>query len=355
MNKDYIKNLRSEYSQITDELSKTTQPGKLKKLTRRHIELGRILEKYDELSKIKKELKDNKKILEESQDQEFKKLAEEEVEKLEKRLPKTELELKRLLVPKDPTDSNDAIVEIRPGAGGDEAGLFAAELLRMYTRYAERKGWKVDINSISKSELGGIKEAIIEIKGDGAYGQLKYEGGVHRVQRVPETEKSGRVHTSTASVAVLPSVEEGEFELDPNDVNIETSTSQGPGGQSVNTTYSAIKATHIPTGIAAKSQDQKSQHQNKEKAMKVLRARVAAHFAEQRDKELRDERRSQIKGAQRSDKVRTYNFPQDRITDHRINENFHKIETRLDGEIDPIIKELKELDEQEKLEKLEKQ
>ncbi|OGE86004.1 MAG: peptide chain release factor 1 [Candidatus Doudnabacteria bacterium RIFCSPHIGHO2_02_FULL_46_11] len=349
-----IDNLKKEYAGITEELSSNPARDRIKKLTRRHIELGRIIEKAAELERMEKELAENKSIAEQEEDgTELKKLAEDEIEKIKSALPKLEDELKKLLLPRDPADSGNAILEIRAGTGGDEAGLFAAELMRMYTRFSERHGFKVDTDSISRSELGGLKEAIIEVKGDGAYGKLRYEGGVHRVQRVPNTEKSGRVHTSTASVAVLPMVDEKAFNLDPKDVKMEATTSSGHGGQSVNTTYSAIRMVHLPTGITAQCQDERSQAQNREKAWRVLLARVAAHYTEERDKQLRQTRQSQIKGAERSDKIRTYNFPQDRITDHRLNENFHQIESRMDGDIEEIISQLKDLEEQEKLKELE--
>lgn len=352
MNEAHLKKLQAEYDKLTGDLSKNPDPSQIRKLTRRHIELGTILARAEELKKLEKELTDSRGHVG-GADSELAEIAKDEITRLEKRIPEIEKELKTLLIPRDPADGGDAIIEIRAGTGGDEAALFASELLRMYSRFAEKKNFKVGIDSISKSDLGGIKEAVIEVKGDGAYGELKYEGGVHRVQRVPDTEKSGRVHTSTASVAVLPLVTESEFELDPKDVEFIASTSSGHGGQSVNTTYSAVRLTHKPTGITAQSQDERSQTQNKEKAMRVLRARVAAFYAEQRDRELRRERLSQIKGAERSDKIRTYNFPQDRITDHRLNENFYQIPNRLDGELQDIIGKLRALDEKERLEELE--
>jgi peptide chain release factor 1 len=344
--------LKTEYENLGQELAQTTEPAKIRKLTRRHIELGKILAKAEEFKKLKAELSQNQELLE-SPDEELKKMAQEEIDKLQNLVPKVQEELKRLLVPRDPADAGDAILEIRAGTGGDEAAIFAAELLRLYTRFAEKNNFKTGLDGVSRSDLGGIKEAILEVRGDGAYGALKYEGGVHRVQRVPETEKSGRVHTSTASVAVLPLLEEADFELNPKDVKFEATTSSGHGGQSVNTTYSAVRLVHIPTGITAQCQDERSQAQNKIKAMNVLRSRVAAQLAEQKDKELRAKRQGQIKGGERSDKIRTYNFPQDRITDHRLNENFSQIENRMDGDIADIIEQLKALDEKEKLEALE--
>jgi peptide chain release factor 1 len=263
------------------------------------------------------------------------------------------------LLPKDASDDKNIVVEMRAGAGGDESTLFAAELFRAYGKYSESRGWKVHIVSSSKSEVGGFKEVIFEITGRatdglGPYSAFKYESGVHRVQRVPETEKSGRVHTSTITVAVLPEMEEKDFSIDPKDLKMEATTSSGHGGQSVNTTYSAIRIVHIPTGITAQCQDERSQAQNKEKALAVIRARVAAHYKEIEDKKLKDARQSQIGTGDRSEKIRTYNFPQDRVTDHRINENFNQIMLIMEGKFEGIIDALQKADLKLKKEQLQK-
>jgi len=324
-------------------------PKRLRDLAREHSDLQDTVKKYHEYKAVVKSVAEARDLLNESKDRELREMAQAELEELEPKLNQLEEELKLLLVPKDPNDSKNVIVEIRAGAGGDEAGLFAGDLYRMYTRFVERQGWQMEMMSLNQQGIGGFKEIIFQVNGKDAYGRLKYEGGVHRVQRVPATEQNGRIHTSAASVAVLPEAEEFDVEINMNDLRIDVFRSSGPGGQSVNTTDSAVRITHIPTGLVVQCQDEKSQLKNKNKAIKVLRARLyEIKQAEERAK-ITDARRQMVGSGDRSDKIRTYNFPQNRVTDHRIGLTLHQLDAVLDGNINAFIEQLALADQAEKL------
>lgn len=311
------------------------------KLSREHASLKKVVDLIFDWEKSIKELQENKDIINSENDADLKAMAEAEIEGLEEKISRLKEEIEEEVNPADPNDKKNCIIEIRAGAGGDEAALFAGDLFRMYSRFCERKSWKMGLIDSSVIGVGGYKEIIFEVKGEGAYGLLKFEAGTHRVQRVPETEKQGRVHTSTATVVVLPEAEEVDIEIKANDIRIDTFCSSGPGGQSVNTTYSAIRILHLPTGMIVSCQDEKSQHQNKEKALQVLRSRLLAKQEEERRQADSSARQSQVGGGDRSDKVRTYNFPQDRVTDHRINLSLHSINRFMDGEIEEVVLSLK--------------
>lgn len=326
--------------------------SKLTKITREYNSLKPIVEKYDQIKDSESTIEENKELINEADDQDMVDMLKEEIKENEKLLEEYKEEMKILLIPKDPNDSRDVIVEIRPGAGGDEAGLFAGDLYRMYQMYADKEGYKTEDVEVSSQGVGGIKEATFMIRGEGAYSRFKYESGVHRVQRVPETESGGRIHTSTATVAVLPEVDEVDVELDPNDIRTDVFRSSGNGGQSVNTTDSAVRLTHIPTGIVVSMQDEKSQIKNKEKAMKILLARIYELEEEKRNKEIADNRKSQVGTGDRSERIRTYNFPQGRITDHRINKTIYQLDDFLNGNIGEMIDSLIAEDQTRKLEKI---
>jgi peptide chain release factor 1 len=296
-----------------------------------------IVECFRQWRRINSELDGAREMMEHEADPELQQMAESEFRLLRSRREELEEKLKVLLLPRDPNDDKNVLIEIRAGTGGDEAALFAASLLRAYSRYAERQGWRTELISSTPTDIGGFKEVIFMVEGQGAYSRLKYESGVHRVQRVPETESSGRIHTSAATVAVLPEAEEVEVEIAPEDLNIDVHCSGGPGGQHVNKTESAVRITHLPTGIVVSCQDEKSQHKNKDKAMRVLRARVLARAQEEQREETARERRAQVGTGDRSERIRTYNFPQTRVTDHRIGLTLHKLDLILDGDLDELI------------------
>ena len=307
-----------------------------------------IVKKYTEYKKAKESMAEAKEMLEMG-DEELRELAKMEIRELEDQIPAFEEELKILLLPKDPNDEKNVILEVRAGTGGDEAALFGADLLRMYMRYAERHGWKTEMIEYSETGLGGVKEAVMLIKGKGAYSRLKYESGAHRVQRVPETESSGRVHTSAATIAVLPEVDDVEVDLNPADVRVDVYRASGNGGQCVNTTDSAVRLTHEPTGLVVTCQDEKSQIKNKEKAFKVLKARLYDMMIQEQQDELSAQRKSQVGSGDRSERIRTYNFPQGRVSDHRINLTLYKLDYFLDGDCDEIIDALITSDQAEKM------
>ena len=340
-----IEETREKYEKLEEELNNSTIIGDPRKLGQISKELSDIKSAYDlivRLDRVNEDLRQNMQLMGEETDEDMLEMVKVEIGELEALKLDLEKELNLELKPKDPRDKKNCIVEIRAGTGGDESALFAAELFRMYSKYAESKKWKLNILDSNSIGIGGLKEIIFEVKGDNVYGELKYESGTHRVQRVPETEKQGRIHTSAATVVVLAEAEEIELEIKNEDIRVDTFCSSGPGGQSVNTTYSAIRLTYIPTGLIVSCQDQKSQHQNKEKAMQILRSRLLAQEEEKKRKEQSDERLSQVGGGDRSDKVRTYNFPQDRITDHRINQSWYGIDKIIDGGVGVIIDALRE-------------
>ncbi|NLT94352.1 MAG: peptide chain release factor 1 [Clostridia bacterium] len=353
---DKLQHLEDRYEELNALMSNPeiiNNPVELQKHAKAQAELTDIVETFRNYKKVVNELDEAKAMLDEKLEPEMKEMVQQEIEELEEKREKLEEELKILLLPKDPNDEKNVIMEIRAGAGGEEAGLFAGDLYRMYTRYAENKGWKTELMSAHYSDLGGFKEVIFLVQGQGAYSKLKFESGVHRVQRVPTTESGGRIHTSTATVGVLPEAEEVDVQIDPNDLRIDVFCSSGPGGQSVNTTQSAVRVTHIPTGLVVSCQDEKSQHKNKDKALKVLRARLLERAQSEQAGELAQARKSQVGTGDRSERIRTYNFPQGRVTDHRIGLTLHKLDQVLLGELDEIIDALITTDQAEKLKQVE--
>lgn len=317
-----------------------SDPKRLREVSRKLSEIEPVVEAYQAYCKLREEEAGTRQMLEQETDPELRAMAEEELQQLGKMLEAKEAELKLLLLPVDPNDRRNVVLEVRAGTGGEEAALFAAEILRMYSRYAEDRRWKVTVTDLSEAGMGGVKEAVALVEGEGAYARLKYESGVHRVQRVPATEASGRIHTSAVTVAVLPEAEEVEIDIQEKDLRIDRFCSSGPGGQSVNTTYSAIRITHLPTGIVVQCQDERSQLKNKNKAMKVLRARLLDKAVSEQHAKIAKERKTQIGTGERSEKIRTYNYPDRRVTDHRIGLTVHNLENVLEGDLEEIIMEL---------------
>lgn len=349
---DRLDDLLIRYQQVMEELGDpevANDQTRFRKLMKEQSELSPIAEKYTEYKQTKKNIDDSLELLETENDEEMRELAKEELAQSKEDLVQIEQELKILLLPKDPMDDKNVVVEIRAGAGGDEAALFAADLFRMYSKYAESRRWKVEVTSVNENGLGGFKEIIFMINGQGAYSRLKYESGVHRVQRVPETEASGRIHTSTATVAIMPEAEDVDVQLDMNDVRIDVFRASGNGGQCVNTTDSAVRITHISTGIVVSCQDEKSQLKNKEKGLRVLRSRLYDLELEKKRKEEASLRKNQVGTGDRSEKIRTYNFPQGRCTDHRIKLTLHRLEQVMNGDLDEIIDSLIAADQAAKL------
>lgn len=340
-----LEDIEKEYKDLNNELS---QPKVIanhelfQKLAKRHSEIARLAQLYIEYKQIEQEILENEQLKKDEHDPELNEMINEELESLHEREDKLKNSIQELLNPEDPRNKKNIIVEIRAGAGGEEAALFVSDLYRMYSRFAERNHWKVEVLNSNPTGIGGLKEIIFGISGKNVYGSLKQESGVHRVQRIPVTEAGGRIHTSTVTVAILPEAEEIEMEIDPNDLKIDRYRSTGPGGQSVNTTDSAVRITHIPTGMVVTCQDEKSQHKNKAKALKILRARLLDRLHQEQDKEIGQQRKKQVGTGDRSERIRTYNFPQNRVTDHRINTNFHNLEDILDGNLFEIIQNFKD-------------
>lgn len=333
---DEVENRFEELSHLLGNSEVIADQARYQRYAREHAEISSIVENYKKYKKIVSEIEDNRELLADG-DQEIRDMAREEIKRLSEEKERIEFDLRVLLIPKDPRDERNVIMEIRAGTGGEEAALFAADLFRAYSRYSEHRGWKLELIDQSFADAGGFKEIIVAISGDKVYSRLKYESGVHRVQRVPKTEAQGRIHTSAVTVAILPEAEEVDVEINPQDLKIDVFRSSGPGGQSVNTTDSAIRITHIPTGLVVSCQDEKSQHKNKAKALKVLRSRLLAKKMEEHEARISQDRKSQVGSGDRSEKIRTYNYPQSRVTDHRIGLTLHKLDQIMEGAMDEII------------------
>lgn len=351
-----LQNLEDKYEELNQKMTDPevlNQPSELQKYAKAQSDLEEIVAAYRQYKKVLSELEDSKAMQQEKLDPEMEEMVKAEIKELTEQKEEIEHQLTILLLPKDPNDNKNVIMEIRAGTGGDEAGLFAADLFKMYTRYAEMQGWKTEMMNSNYTDVGGYKEVTFLIEGKGAYSKLKFEGGVHRVQRVPATESSGRIHTSAATVAVLPEAEEVEVEISMNDLRIDVFCSSGPGGQSVNTTQSAVRVTHLPTGLVVSCQDEKSQQMNKEKAIKVLRSRLLEKYQSEAQGELSAQRKGMIGSGDRSERIRTYNFPQGRVSDHRINLTVHNLDKVLTGELDEIVDALITTDQAERLKNVE--
>ncbi|GAA0125896.1 MULTISPECIES: peptide chain release factor 1 [Clostridium] len=346
---EFIENKYDELSNKISDPSVMANQKEWQKLCKEHSDMEIMVAKYREYKNALSSLEENKAMLVEESDKEMKDMIQEDIKSLNEIIESSQEELRILLLPKDPNDDKNVFIEIRGGAGGDEAALFAANLFRMYTRYAERNRWKVEVMSANETDIGGFKEVVFMVKGDKAYSKLKYEIGVHRVQRVPDTESSGRIHTSTATIAVLPEVDDVDIEINANDLKIDVFRASGNGGQCVNTTDSAVRMTHLPTGLVVSCQDEKSQLKNKEKALKILRARLYEQAEAERSAGIAEDRRSQVGTGDRSERIRTYNYPQGRVTDHRIGVTLYKLESFLDGDIDEMLNALITADQAEKM------
>ncbi|OAT79765.1 peptide chain release factor 1 [Desulfotomaculum copahuensis] len=349
---DKLASLEKRYDELSAQIADPeviADQARWQQYIKSHAELEEVVGVYREFKQVRAGMEEAKELLADKLEPDFRELVTAELTELEEKREKLEQRLKVLLLPKDPNDEKNVIVEIRAGTGGEEAALFGADLFRMYSRYAERQGWKIDIMNSNLTDLGGVKEIIFLIEGKGAYSKLKFESGVHRVQRIPSTESGGRIHTSAATVAVLPEAEEVEVEINPNDLRIDVFCATGPGGQCVNTTQSAVRITHLPTGIVVSCQDEKSQHKNKDKAMRVMRARLLDKFQEEQREKVASVRKSQVGSGDRSERIRTYNFPQSRVTDHRIGLTTHRLTEVLMGNLDEIVEALITTDQARRL------